>query len=57
MNDQAGDRDDEHTKGRNMMVTISSSFSVKAMARPPSLGTIIPARNAPMRDDKLKIIS
>jgi hypothetical protein len=55
MNDQAGETQNEHTKGRNMMETISSSFSVKAMARPPSLGTIIPARNAPTHDFKLKI--
>lgn len=29
------------------MDTQSSSFSVKMIARPPSRGTIIPARNAP----------
>lgn len=29
------------------MDTTSSSFSVKMIARPPSRGTIIPARNAP----------
>lgn len=32
-----------------MMETISSSFSVRAMANPPSLGTIMPVRNAPVR--------
>lgn len=35
------------TRGKNMMETISSSFSVKAMAKPPSLGTMRPVRNAP----------
>ena len=36
------------TRGRKITVTISSSFSVSAIARPPSRGTIIPARNAPV---------
>jgi hypothetical protein len=36
-----------HTKGKNMIDTISSSFSVSAIARPPSRGTMSPARNAP----------
>ena len=34
------------TNGRNITETISSSFSVRVMARPPSRGTMIPARNA-----------
>ena len=36
------------TRGKNMMETISSSFSVRAIANPPSLGTIMPVRNAPV---------
>ena len=35
------------TNGRNMIETISSSFSVMVMASPPSRGTINPAMNAP----------
>ena len=35
------------TNGRKMIDTISSSFSVSAIARPPSRGTMMPARNAP----------
>ncbi len=38
---------DERTNGRKMIATISSSFSVSAMARPTSRGTIILARKAP----------
>jgi hypothetical protein len=37
------------TKGKKMIATISSSFSVRAMARPPSLGTMRPAKKAPKR--------
>ena len=36
------------TRGRKITVTISSNFSVSAIARPPSRGTITPARNAPV---------
>lgn len=36
-----------HTKGRKMMDTISSSFSVSAIVSPPSRGTMIPVTNAP----------
>jgi hypothetical protein len=32
-----------------MIATISSSFSVSAIANPPSRGTMIPATNAPVR--------
>lgn len=43
------------TKGRKIMDTISSSFSVKAMASPPLRGTMTPARNAPdIEDDQLE---
>ena len=35
------------TRGRKMIDTISSSFSVRAIAKPPSRGTMMPARNAP----------
>ena len=37
----------QHTSGKNMIDTISSSFSVNAIARPPSRGTMSPAKNAP----------
>ena len=33
------------------MDTASSSFSVNVIARPPSRGTIIPARNAPTESE------
>lgn len=39
--------DEVRTRGKKIMVTISSSFSVSAMVRPPSRGTIRPVRNAP----------
>lgn len=42
------------TNGRNITVTISSSFSVRAIARPPSRGTMTPARNAPVHDVRSK---
>jgi hypothetical protein len=43
------------TKGRKMMDTISSSFSVIVIASPPSRGTIKPTRNAPKsRNTKLE---
>ena len=35
------------TNGKKMIETISSSFSVRAIASPPSLGTTRPARKAP----------
>lgn len=36
----------QHTSGRNTIETISSGFSVNAIARPPSRGTTSPAKNA-----------
>lgn len=43
-------REEMLTRGRKMIETISSSFSVSAMARPPSRGTMIPLKNAPVTD-------
>lgn len=37
------------TKGRKMIETMSSSFSVNAMANPPSRGMMSPARKLPSR--------
>lgn len=36
-------------RGKKMIETISSSFSVNLIANPPSRGTIIPATNAPAK--------
>ena len=43
------------TNGRNIAATISSSFSVRAISRPPSRGTMIPARNAPVHHIRSKM--
>jgi hypothetical protein len=37
----------ELTRGKKMMQTRSSSFSTRAIAKPPSCGTIRPAINPP----------
>ena len=37
----------QHTRGRKIIATISSSFSVRWIAKPPSLGTARPAKKPP----------
>jgi len=37
----------QHTSGKNMIETISSSFSTNTITKPPSQGTMSPAKKAP----------
>ena len=42
------------TRGKKIIETMSSNFSVNSMASPPSRGTIIPAKKAPGKWSQLR---